>query len=981
MSSLPAPLRIDRADECVWRGTTKVRLTPKAFAVLGYLVDHAPRLARKEELIATLWPGIAVTDAALTVCIREIRRALGDDPRAPHLIETVHRRGYRFIGAPRAGEKETGARREPVPAPVEREAELRGLEERFRRAEAGDRQIVFVNGEPGIGKTTLVEAFTAAVGATQPVWIASGQCVAQHGGAEPYLPVLEALAQLCRGPSGDQALELLARFAPSWLGRMPAFAGSATLAQSKRLEATTRERVLREMADALEAMTSPRPLVLVLEDLHWSDPSTVDLVSLLANRRDPARLMLIGTYRPVDVALRDHPLRPARRELLLHGRCTEIPLRLLSPAGIREYLIRRTNLASASRGELARLARTIHASTEGSPLFMAHVVRDLEAPRPRGGRRRGGHGTRDGSALRIPDSLRDFIEQDVAAAPADERALLEAASVAGVEFEAALVAAALDEPPLESEARCDALAQRPQWLRAEGAVSWPDGTVTTRYRFSHALYQAVIYERVPAGRRAELHRRIAERLASAHGERASELAARLAMHFERGACFDAAAAWYERAAERALGRSAQREAIELTMRAERLLERTPKSAERSARHLAVMLTRSVAAMAAEGYASPKVEASYARARELSSDVGDAALRFDVLWGLCVFHHVRGEFRLASELATQLMDLAGAEAVSDRVLAARTACGMVSFHLGRLVDARSRLEEGIALYGSVPRERGACAMDRTRWVRSKGMQHPTELALRSGQDLGVTCHAYLSWALWLLGLPEEAAAHGEESLRLARAIAHPFTLGFALFFAAELAQFRRDRTSALTHGRELERIAADHGFPHWRAAAAIIRGGDLVAEGRGAEGIDAIRRGLAEREAIGTGIAQTRWLAELAEAYRDVGQPRQALAVVTEALRVVRRTGERYWEAEIWRLAGELTLEASHKGHPSAGTLAKARSRIKRAAAVASRQGAIALERRAHGACEKLARFEPRGGSEAAAERPKREVEREPRRRG
>ncbi len=620
--------------------------------------------------------------------------------------------------------------------------------------------------------------------------------------------MLEALAQLCRGPSGGRALDLLGRFAPSWLGRMPAFAGVAPLAGSTRLEATIRERVAREMADALEAMTSPHPLVLVLEDLHWSDPSTMDLVSLLAHRRSSARLMLIGTYRPVDLALRDHPLRLLRRDLLLRGQFTEMPLRLLSLAGIREYLGQRTKLGSTSSKVLGCLSRAIHAQTEGSPLFLVHVVEDLEAERERRRSRTPGRERGHTPAIRIPARLRDLIEHDVAAAPAEERGLLEAASVIGVEFEAALAGAAIDERPLSCEARCDALVRRPQWLRAAGAARWPDGTVTTRYRFSHALYQSILYEGIPVGRRAELHRRIAERLESAHADRAFEVATQLGMHLERGGRFDAAAAWYERAAERALERSAQREAIELARRAEALLERTPRNAARSARQLAVRLTRSLALMAAEGYASPKVEASYARARALCDEVGDAALRFDVLWGLCVFHHVRGEFHLAGDLASELMELTHTEPAPDRGLAACTARGMVSLHRGQLRDVRARLEEGIALYGSVERER----------------------ALRSGQDLGVTCHAYLSWTLWLLGRSEEAALHGEQSLRLARAIAHPFTLGFALFFEAELAQLRRDRSAALVHGRALERLAADHGFAHWRAAAAIVRGEQLVADG-------------------------------------------------------------------------------------------------------------------------------------------------------
>ncbi|MEW6211620.1 MAG: AAA family ATPase, partial [Acidobacteriota bacterium] len=311
------PFRLDPMIERLWREEQEVPLRPKAFRVLHYLLERAGRLVTKDELLNAVWSDAAVTDAVLKVCIGEIREALGDDSSAPRFIETAHRRGYRFI-SPVEEEKDPRAEIRSAPflttiltessRAVGREDEISQLETLLDCALRRQRQIVFITGEAGIGKTTLVEDFLTRISANGDFLIAPGQCLDHYGAGEAYLPVIEALSRVCRQPGQHALVDLLARHAPTWLAQMPSLISAEEREELQReiLGATT-ERMLREMAEALEALTIETPLVMVLEDLHWSDYSTLDLVSHLARRREPARLMLIGTYRPVEVILNNHP--------------------------------------------------------------------------------------------------------------------------------------------------------------------------------------------------------------------------------------------------------------------------------------------------------------------------------------------------------------------------------------------------------------------------------------------------------------------------------------------------------------------------------------------------------------------------------------------------------------------------------------------------------------------------------------------------
>ena len=279
-------------------------LRPRTLAMLCYLAEHPDRLVTKAELRQHVWAGTHVTDTVLRVCVQEIRAALGDAAAAPQYLETVGRQGYRFL---RGGDLDVLSPLTTGPI-VGRQREADFLEEWFQRAAQGARQLVFVSGEAGVGKTTVVDLWLARLAPGQALRIGRGQCVEQFGEGEPYLPLLEALGQLGRGTHGAKMLAVLRQYAPMWLAQLPGLVSETELERlQRRLQGAMRARMMRELAEALEVLAAEAPLV--LEDLHWSDISSVEFLTYMAQRRGPAQLLVLGAYRPVEVVLRAHPLR------------------------------------------------------------------------------------------------------------------------------------------------------------------------------------------------------------------------------------------------------------------------------------------------------------------------------------------------------------------------------------------------------------------------------------------------------------------------------------------------------------------------------------------------------------------------------------------------------------------------------------------------------------------------------------------------
>jgi predicted ATPase len=317
-------------------------------------VTQAGQLVTKDALLAAVWPEAMVSEAVLTVAVRQLRHVLGDQARTPRFIETVHGRGYRFIAPLSAAvspARLAGMEALHAAPPsrfrrpryfVGRDAELVRLAQWWTTVHQGQRQVGLVVGESGMGKTALVEDFVAELSATEDVWVGHGQCIDHYGAGEAYLPVLEALGRLCGGPQGASLIPLLRQYAPSWLVHLPALLAPEEWERLARTASgVTPTRMLRELADALEVLTFIQPLVLVLEDLHWSDRATLEWLAYVVRQRDPARLLLLGTYRPVDAIVHTHPLRPLMAELRQHPQCAELVLDYLSDTAITAYLRQR----------------------------------------------------------------------------------------------------------------------------------------------------------------------------------------------------------------------------------------------------------------------------------------------------------------------------------------------------------------------------------------------------------------------------------------------------------------------------------------------------------------------------------------------------------------------------------------------------------------------------------------------------------------
>ncbi len=922
------PFTLDLGNECLQYEGQAIPLRPKIFAVLRCLLAHAGQLVSKDVLLDTAWPETTVSEGVLSVCIRELRHALRDDPRAPQFIETVHRRGYRFIGtlplltpAEAPGPRHVSTSHPPLF--VAREPELAQLQGWLASALGGRRQVGLVTGEAGLGKTTLVETFLAGL-AEAELWIAQGQCVGHHGTGEAYLPILEALGRLCRKAGGQDLVALLAHQAPTWLVHLPGLLSPADLeAVQRRVLGTARERMLRELAEVFETLTATRPLVLVLEDLHWSDASTLDLLAALARRREPARLLLLGTYRPAEALQRDHPLHTVVSELSLHGQCATLSLTPLSVGAVGDYLARRFPTAQIP----AEATQLLYQRTEGNPLFMAHVVEDWLGQ----GRLVQVEGRwtfpAAGStwARRVPEPLQRTLEQHLERCSPAEQQVLEVGSAVGMAFSAAAVAAALEQDTLQVEACCATLARRRTWIEAAGEQTWPDGTVAACYRFTHALYQEVAYSRVTAARRMHLHRCLGERLEAGYGTQTRDIAAELALHFERGREARRALVYLRQAADKAQQRSAHVEAMHYLRRALAVLATVPNSAERAAQELALHAALGPALMATQGYAAPEVVQAYSRAYELCQRVGDTPQRFDVLHGLCIYHQEKAALQTAQTAAEELLHLAQRLHDPVRLLWAHNALGYTLYYRGEFVEARAHLEASLGLYA-------------THRPGIDGFVF----------DPGVDALGGLVNLLSSLGYPEQALRRSQEALTLARELAHPFSLAHALSFAARLHHRRGEHAAAQAYTEARLALCHEQGFTQEAAEELVWGGAELVRQGQAEAGLAQMRQGLEAVRATGAETRRPWLLTALARAYGQAGQVDAGLTVLDEALDIVEKTGKRLDEAGLHRLKGELLVQESHRHQATRARQLRleAEACFQQALAVACRQQARSLELRA-----------------------------------
>src|SRR4051812_30326688 len=711
-----------------------------------------------------------------------------------------------------------------APAPQRRTAEFARLEGALGRALEGERRGVFVTGEPGAGKTTLVGAFLAGAEA-EGFLVARGQCVDHRGTSEPYLPLLDALGRAADGAHSRELAGVLAERAQSWLVQLPWLVEPDELAEIQApATGITRARMLRDGGEALERPAARRPVVLVLEDLGWSDGATLDLIATLLRRPGPARILVVATATPVSVGL--------VHELCLRGVAEELALPPLGSDAVEGLLRARIG------GDLPdHLVDSVCERTGGNPLFVRHLIDHWVA-----------EGAIDAEA--IPDSLRASIEHQVGAVEPGDLELLEAAALAGREFAPATVAAAVGRDEAEVEARMRELARTTVFVEARGAV----------YGFTHDLHREVITELVAPRAAVELHWRIGAQLLDAHEERPEEVAYELAGHFVAGDDAALAVRFLKLAADRALGRLAYSEGVELLREALRIAERLEEGPARDRTRVELLSMLGQAMVAVEGWSSAEAEVCLSRARELAWRLEDNEPLVTVVLALATVLEVRGEYERATATIGEAQRLIPGDDVSRRLQCDELlACSL--FHQGSFARALEHADSGVQRFD--PEQRGA--------------GHYDTLPATLGDNAGVSCLDWSALATWYLGRPEEALARALRAKELAEAPDRVHSRAPAVAQLAVVHQCRRERGAVLGAATATIEAGREQGYVYRVAMGRILRGWAIAMLGEPGRGVEELVGGLHASRSSGAHMDDPYYLGLLAEAFLLMGDVESGLA--------------------------------------------------------------------------------------------------------
>jgi len=903
------PFRLDADERVLLRGPDAIPLTPKLFDTLHVLVAAHGRIVDKPDLMKAIWPDTFVEEGNLTFNISTLRKILTREGGQARYIETVPRRGYRFA-APVQVVTTSKAPAAEMPAgrvTVGRDAERAELDAALAAAASGRGSFVAIAGEAGLGKTTLIAEFLGSATALPRRYrVGRGRSFERLTGAEAYSPFLEALDDLLARDDGTVA-GVLARLAPAWHALvMPHGAGAQGSAASQ-------ERLTRELVVALHELSRVDPLILVFDDVHWADASTVDLLGYIGARLPSMRVLMLAAFRRSELERTRHPLLRVKLELQGRGICHEIALDFLTPADVEAYL----DLEFAGHDFPPGFSRAIHERTGGNPLFMVDLLRYLRERQVLD--RTSGRWilARSLPDLRrdLPESVRSILQRKIDDLADGDRMLLLAASVEGYQFESTIGADALGEDALAVEERLERLHRMHAFVRPLGEVEFPDRTVGLRYQFVHVLYQDALDACLTPARRAALSGSVAQALEARYGDRHGEVAARLALLFDAGRDADRASRYYLLAARNAARLFASHEAIPLARRGLELLTALPDGPARAEREIELQMTLGLVSMFVKGWSAPEVEQAYSRARALCQQLGETLHLFPVLFGLWLFHGIRADMAPARDLGEQLVRLATAAEHPGLLMVAHQSLGATLMDSGELADALDHFERAIAAEGPNP-ARGEPA---------------------GPMDPGVAARCFAARVLWPLGHPDRALARATEALTIAESIGHVQSRALALTFAAITHHLRGEVAETRARAEAAIELSAEYGLAQSLAWGRLWRGWALTEQGQVDEGFADMEAAVAAYRAMGSGISLPQFLGLLAEAHRKAGRLDAGFALIEEALAQSQRSGDHYFDAELHRLHGRLLLARATSDR------AEARAAFLRAIEVARAAGARAWE--------------------------------------
>jgi tRNA A-37 threonylcarbamoyl transferase component Bud32/tetratricopeptide (TPR) repeat protein/type II secretory pathway predicted ATPase ExeA len=808
---------------------------------------------------------------------------------------------------------------------VGREVQRAQMWRAYTRVKEGRGMILAITGEAGIGKTSLLEDFIAELGdrGERPV-VGRGRCSQRLAGDEPYLPILEALESLLHPQSGPSFAGIMKQVAPTWYGLVggDSVESLASGEAREKAPAASQERMKREFAALVQELSKSLPLVLFIDDLHWADISTIDILNYLAGRFSDTRVLVLGSYRPSDMALRGHPFMHIRNDLQSRGLFVEIAVPFLSTQDVVRYL----ELEFPGNKFPSDFASVIHAKTEGSPLFMADLVRYLHDT---GGIVEEGGRWALARALpehprELPESVRGMIQRKIEQVEDRDKRLLAAASVEGHEFDSAVITEVVEMDALDVEERLEVLERINVFVRRGEEREFPDHSLTLNYQFVHVLYQNAMYDSLQPTRRAALCGKVAKALVARYGDQVPAVAARVAVLFETARDFSAAAQYFHIAAGRSVGLFAFREALALAERGLNALKSLPDSAAGNQQELVLQMMKGVALRSTSGWSTSQIEQVFARARQLVQILDDPPELIPVLWATTLFNLIRGNLVVCRDNADDLMRQAERSGNKAYLMAAHHVSGVVREFLGDMVESSRLLERCRELH--LPSE------------------HAAHVAMY-GQDPGTTARAMSSRPLWALGYPDRAIERARETLGIARAEGHPTMISFALVVIQGIHLYRGEAAEAVKVGDEIAALCREFELPQEAVWSKGFQGYALHLLGRGEEGIEVLIDSLARQKALSAGLVRSAFLALLADALRGAGRVEEGLQAIEEGFAHAEQHSEGGYVAELHRVRGELLLLK--------GDAEQAKVSLHEAISYASRQQTKSFELRAATALARL----------------------------
>ena len=892
------PFRLEMAKGHLLRGQERVHLRPKAWRVLCVLATRPGEVVSQSELLDEVWQGAAVVPQVLNSAVGELRQALREGADGARYVETIPRRGYRFTPGSEASSEVAPAAASRSSRFVGRGAELEWLDARWKLATSGGGSLSFVSGPAGIGKTSLIRKFSERGLAAIEGRVLAGECIDQHGSAEPFFPLLMALGELVRQPDYQAVRARLVSHGGRWLAQVPGALSSDEIIEAMAAGGLiTPGQMLREGVALFRALAESKPLLLLMEDLQWADSSTIDLLRLLAESRDPAPLMVVGTYRPAEsVALGAPVLSLARRARQRAD--SELALGPLHPGEIRDYLSARFD------GELADEMSAVAAEhSAGSPLFL-RLAADFYESSGWIEHSAGKWVVAPDAALddgQFPEDLSDLIDGQIDLLEPAELELLQVASLVGTTFSADLLAHVLGSDAAKAEKTCGKLAARGQLIERDVTPE------EDSHRFRHEVHRRIVRNRVRE-RAPRMHRRIAEALAMR--ESTAGDFARIAHHFHAAEVPDRAAKYFDRAGMAALGRAAYQEAVADLRAALADMAMLPDSPERCRDECRRRLTLGYLLLVVEGYASDRALEEFEAACTVATAGKRAKDHFGSLTGAALVLFNSGRVTRAMRRADEASSL-----VEDVLPERRALCdayqGFACATAGELTRARTHLESALA----------------------------SDQSLASGfLDLSGSTQIVLALVLAAQGRLREAARLKERAVSAAESAGTPLDRAVVFFFACGVSGMQRDAPATLVDVARLRSVTEEFGIRSFGGGADVLGAWAECHTAPTKGGVDRLRRAFDRLRADGERWGESALLSMLAELEIRRGNLREAEAEVETGLAYVRASGDGLGLVDL------LSAKASIAG--MRGDDAGAEESCRRACEVAEGEGATLLALRA-----------------------------------